>query len=156
PRASSSAPSTTRRSPSTRPPARGSTRPAPTPSRASGPSPWPASRDRTPTWSASRPARSSRPSAPPACSPASPSRAGQAGRQACPRMPPPARRHALLPFAVALDVRLAVVAWAAARFPPAADATYYQRIAERISQGLGYTWLWPDGAVTYAAHYPVG
>jgi 4-amino-4-deoxy-L-arabinose transferase-like glycosyltransferase len=68
----------------------------------------------------------------------------------------PARAHALLVFAVALAARLAVVAWAGDRFPPAADGTYYQRIAERIAQGLGYTWLWPDGAVTYAAHYPVG
>src|SRR5690606_5734903 len=24
------------------------------------------------------------------------------------------------------------------------------------ADGAGYTWLWPDGAVTYAAHYPVG
>jgi hypothetical protein len=66
------------------------------------------------------------------------------------------RRDALLVTGVALAARLAVVAWAAARFPPAADGTYYQRIAERIGQGLGYTWLWPDGVVTYAAHYPVG
>jgi len=66
------------------------------------------------------------------------------------------RRGALVSFAVALAVRLAVVAWAAGRFPPTADGKYYETIAERISQGLGYTWLWPDGAVTYAAHYPVG
>ena len=25
-----------------------------------------------------------------------------------------------------------------------------------MADGLGYTWLWPDGVVTYAAHYPVG
>ncbi len=66
------------------------------------------------------------------------------------------RRDALLVTAVALAARLAVVLWAASRIPPAADGTYYQRIAERIAQGLGYTWLWPDGVVTYAAHYPVG
>jgi 4-amino-4-deoxy-L-arabinose transferase-like glycosyltransferase len=66
------------------------------------------------------------------------------------------RRDALLTFAVALAARLAVVAWAWQRIPPAADGTYYERIAERIAQGLGYTWLWPDGVVTYAAHYPVG
>jgi hypothetical protein len=66
------------------------------------------------------------------------------------------RRDALVTFAVALGARLAVVAWAWSRIPPAADGTYYQRIAERIAQGLGYTWLWPDGVVTYAAHYPVG
>jgi len=59
-------------------------------------------------------------------------------------------------LAIALLARLAVVAWAASRIPPAADGTYYQRIAERIAQGLGYTWLWPDGVITYAAHYPVG
>nr|WP_240806975.1 glycosyltransferase family 39 protein [Polyangium spumosum] len=52
--------------------------------------------------------------------------------------------------------RLAVVAWAAPRFPPTADGTFYHRIAERVAAGLGYTWLWPDGVVTYAAHYPVG
>ncbi|WP_437808382.1 hypothetical protein [Sorangium sp. So ce1078] len=66
------------------------------------------------------------------------------------------RRDAGAIFALALAVRLAVVVWAAGRFPPTADGTYYQRIAERISAGLGYTWLWPDGVVTYAAHYPVG
>ncbi|WP_437950582.1 hypothetical protein WME98_06980 [Sorangium sp. So ce296] len=59
-------------------------------------------------------------------------------------------------FALALAARIAVVAWAAGRFPPTADGTYYHRIAERIAAGLGYTWLWPDGVVTYAAHYPVG
>jgi len=69
----------------------------------------------------------------------------------------PARsRDGVWIFALALGARLAVVAWAAARFPPAADGAYYQRIAMRISEGLGYTWLWPDGAVTFAAHYPVG
>jgi hypothetical protein len=59
-------------------------------------------------------------------------------------------------FGLALLARLAVVAWAGSRIPPTADASYYQRIAERIAEGHGYTWLWPDGAVTYAAHYPVG
>ena len=29
-------------------------------------------------------------------------------------------------------------------------------MARRIAHGEGYTWLWPDGAVTYAAHYPIG
>ncbi|MEJ7728812.1 MAG: hypothetical protein WKG00_06320 [Polyangiaceae bacterium] len=58
--------------------------------------------------------------------------------------------------ALALVARVAVVAWAAPRIPPAADGTFYHRIAERIAAGHGYTWLWPDGAVTYAAHYPVG
>lgn len=58
--------------------------------------------------------------------------------------------------ALALTSRLACVAWAATKFPPAADGTFYDTVARRISQGHGYTWLWPDGAVTYAAHYPVG
>ncbi|HTJ82740.1 MAG TPA: glycosyltransferase family 39 protein [Polyangiaceae bacterium] len=40
--------------------------------------------------------------------------------------------------------------------PPAADGTFYDTIARRVASGHGYTWLWPDGAVTYAAHYPVG
>lgn len=57
---------------------------------------------------------------------------------------------------VGLVVRAAIAAWAAPLFPPAADGTYYHLIADRIARGLGYTWLWPDGAVTYAAHYPVG
>ncbi len=56
----------------------------------------------------------------------------------------------------ALLVRLPLVVWAASRFPPAADGTFYQVVASRIARGLGYTWAWPDGAVTYAAHYPVG
>lgn len=59
-------------------------------------------------------------------------------------------------FALALAARLAVVAWAAGRFPPTADGEYYHRLAARLAQGSGYTWAWPDGAVTYAAHYPVG
>ncbi|MEO6573911.1 MAG: glycosyltransferase family 39 protein [Polyangiaceae bacterium] len=58
--------------------------------------------------------------------------------------------------AVALAARLAVVAWAAGKFPPAADGTYYHAIATRLAEGAGYTWVWPDGAVTYAAHYPIG
>lgn len=58
--------------------------------------------------------------------------------------------------ALALTVRLAVVAWAHERIPPTADGTFYQRLAERLASGEGYTWSWPDGVVTYAAHYPVG
>lgn len=57
---------------------------------------------------------------------------------------------------LALVSRVACVAWAASRFPPAADGTFYDTVARRIAGGHGYTWLWPDGAVTYAAHYPVG
>ena len=41
-------------------------------------------------------------------------------------------------------------------FPPTADGTYYHLLATRIASGQGYTWLWPDGVVTPAAHYPVG
>jgi 4-amino-4-deoxy-L-arabinose transferase-like glycosyltransferase len=66
------------------------------------------------------------------------------------------RRDALLVVALALTVRLCTVAFGAVRFPPADDGTFYHVVASRIAQGLGYTWLWPDGAVTYAAHYPVG
>ncbi len=35
-------------------------------------------------------------------------------------------------------------------------AVFYHVVAQRIARGAGYTWRWPDGAVTYAAHYPVG
>ena len=66
------------------------------------------------------------------------------------------RRDAVAVFAAALAARLGVVAWAAGRFPPTADGEFYHRVATRIAEGLGYTWAWPDGAVTYAAHYPVG
>ncbi|MCA9641464.1 MAG: hypothetical protein H6718_36775 [Polyangiaceae bacterium] len=59
-------------------------------------------------------------------------------------------------FALALLIRLVVVVWAAGRFPPAADGSFYQVVAERIASAQGYTWAWPDGTVTYAAHYPVG
>ncbi|MBX3223735.1 MAG: hypothetical protein KF795_24695 [Labilithrix sp.] len=66
------------------------------------------------------------------------------------------RRDVLVVAAVGLLARLAVVAWAAQRIPPSADGAYYDKLATRIAEGQGYTWLWPDGAVTYAAHYPVG
>jgi 4-amino-4-deoxy-L-arabinose transferase-like glycosyltransferase len=59
-------------------------------------------------------------------------------------------------FAVALAARLAVVAWAARAFPPTADGFYYDTLARRLAEGHGFTWAWPDGAVTYAAHYPIG
>jgi 4-amino-4-deoxy-L-arabinose transferase-like glycosyltransferase len=71
-------------------------------------------------------------------------------------MPFDRRRDALLVVALALGVRIAMVAYGATRFPPADDGTYYHQLASRIAAGLGYTWLWPDGAVTFAAHYPVG
>jgi hypothetical protein len=57
---------------------------------------------------------------------------------------------------VALAARLTVVAWAAGRFPAVADGAYYHKLASRLAEGAGYTWPWPDGVVTYAAHYPVG
>jgi 4-amino-4-deoxy-L-arabinose transferase-like glycosyltransferase len=66
------------------------------------------------------------------------------------------RRDACVVLALALVTRVAVALWAAPRFPPADDGVYYERIAERIASGHGYTWVWPDGAVTFAAHYPVG
>jgi 4-amino-4-deoxy-L-arabinose transferase-like glycosyltransferase len=59
-------------------------------------------------------------------------------------------------FALALVARLAVVAFAASRFPAAEDGRYYDKLAARLAEGAGYTWLWPDGVVTFAAHYPVG
>jgi hypothetical protein len=59
-------------------------------------------------------------------------------------------------LALALLVRALVVGWASSRIVPIADATFYHQIATRIADGHGYTWLWPDGVVTYAAHYPVG
>jgi hypothetical protein len=68
----------------------------------------------------------------------------------------PPRREAWFVFLFALAVRVPLVAFAATRFPPADDGSFYQVVAARIASGQGYTWLWPDGAVTYAAHYPVG
>ncbi|HEX5633117.1 MAG TPA: hypothetical protein VFX50_07815, partial [Gemmatimonadales bacterium] len=67
-----------------------------------------------------------------------------------------ARRDGWLIGALALGVRAAMVVWAAPRIPPTADGTYYHRLAQRIAEGAGYTWLWPDGTATFAAHYPVG
>jgi hypothetical protein len=66
------------------------------------------------------------------------------------------RRDALVVLVVAVAARMAVVAWAHARFPAVEDGHYYDVLARRLAAGAGYTWLWPDGAVTYAAHYPVG
>ena len=66
------------------------------------------------------------------------------------------RRRALRVALLALVVRLGVVAYAAGRFPPADDGAFYQAIAARMARGLGYTWAWPDGSVTFAANYPVG
>jgi 4-amino-4-deoxy-L-arabinose transferase-like glycosyltransferase len=65
-------------------------------------------------------------------------------------------RDGWLVAAVALVVRAAVVAWAWGRIPPVADGVYYDTIARRLADGQGYSWLWPDGTVTAAAHYPVG
>jgi 4-amino-4-deoxy-L-arabinose transferase-like glycosyltransferase len=65
-------------------------------------------------------------------------------------------RDALIVMLIGLALRLAVAGWASARFPPAGDGKFYQVVAARIARGLGYTWAWPNGAVTYAAHYPVG
>jgi hypothetical protein len=67
-----------------------------------------------------------------------------------------ARRQGAWLVAVALALRLAVALLAASRFPPADDGSFYHVVAMRIAHGAGYTWAWPDGAVTYAAHYPVG
>ncbi|HYQ14255.1 MAG TPA: hypothetical protein VEQ58_00800, partial [Polyangiaceae bacterium] len=67
-----------------------------------------------------------------------------------------ARLQAAWLFGLSLALRLLVVAFAAGRFPPADDGTFYHAVAVRIAHGAGYTWAWPDGVVTYAAHYPVG
>jgi Dolichyl-phosphate-mannose-protein mannosyltransferase len=65
-------------------------------------------------------------------------------------------RDALGVFALALLARVAFVAWAHARFPAVEDGHFYDVLARRIAAGAGYTWAWPDGAVTCVAHYPVG
>lgn len=57
---------------------------------------------------------------------------------------------------LALLLRGALVALFGRDVPPADDGVFYDVVARRVAQGLGYTWLWPDGVVTYAAHYPVG
>src|SRR6478736_3656850 len=72
-----------------------------------------------------------------------------------PRELPPLR-DGLWAAAGGLLVRLLTVLWAWGRVPPGADGKFYHTVAERIANGHGYTWLWPDGVVTYAAHYPVG
>jgi 4-amino-4-deoxy-L-arabinose transferase-like glycosyltransferase len=72
------------------------------------------------------------------------------------RSPGGSVRDGLWLAGLALLVRVAVVLWTKDRFPPADDGTFYHVVAQRIAQGAGYTWLWPDGAVSYAAHYPVG
>ncbi len=65
-------------------------------------------------------------------------------------------RETLFVVLAALGARLAWVAWAGRTFPAAADGVYYDTLAQRLAHGDGYTWAWPDGSVTYAAHYPVG
>jgi len=67
-----------------------------------------------------------------------------------------ARRDGWIAAGVALLVRLAFVAWAGGRFPASGDGEFYDVLARRLAHGDGYTWLWPDGAVTNVAHYPVG
>ena len=75
-----------------------------------------------------------------------------------PEAPEAPRRAAdtILVICVALALRAAFVVWAWDRIGPVADGTYYDTIARRLAEGLGYTWQWPDGTVTPAAHYPVG
>lgn len=58
--------------------------------------------------------------------------------------------------ACGLVARACAVVWAGARFPPVADGQFYDALARRLAQGAGYTWAWPDGAITPVAHYPVG
>lgn len=52
--------------------------------------------------------------------------------------------------------RLLLSLWTAPHLGLTGDASYYHRLATRLAEGAGYTWLWPDGKATYAAHYPVG
>lgn len=68
----------------------------------------------------------------------------------------PARASLLWPTLGALALRVAVVVWAAGEFPAAADGAYFDTLAHRMAEGLGYSWGWPDGTVTSVAHYPVG
>jgi 4-amino-4-deoxy-L-arabinose transferase-like glycosyltransferase len=70
--------------------------------------------------------------------------------------PKPGRAGLVAVVVAAAAARFGVVAWAGGRFLPVGDGVYYHKLALRLAAGLGYTWLWPDGAVTYAAHYPVG
>ncbi len=67
-----------------------------------------------------------------------------------------ARRDTFVVLVVALAARVAISIWGWSRFPPIADGEFYHRFADRLAHGLGYTTPWPDGTVTYAAHYPVG
>ena len=59
-------------------------------------------------------------------------------------------------LSLALVLRVLVVGLAREKVPPTADGHFYHVVAQRIAEGHGYTWLWPDGAITAAAHYPVG
>jgi hypothetical protein len=65
-------------------------------------------------------------------------------------------RDAIRLFGLALSVRLGFIVWASGRFPAVEDGHFYDVLARRLASGAGYTWLWPDGSVTFAAHYPVG
>lgn len=67
-----------------------------------------------------------------------------------------ARARALRFALLALAARVIVVLLAARHFPPADDGWFYDVMARRMARGLGYTWAWPDGTVTFAANYPVG
>lgn len=67
-----------------------------------------------------------------------------------------AKRDGVLVGLFAVALRVVVSLWAWDRVPPTADGSFYHIVAQRIAEGQGYTWLWPDGAVTYAAHYPIG
>ncbi len=67
-----------------------------------------------------------------------------------------ASRDSVIVTGLALLLRVVVSFWAWDRVGPTADGRFYHVVAQRIAAGDGYTWLWPDGVVTYAAHYPVG
>ena len=59
-------------------------------------------------------------------------------------------------FVLGLSLRLVIAVWAGSHFPPTGDGVFYDTFAQRLAHGAGYTWLWDDGTVTHAAHYPVG
>ncbi len=70
---------------------------------------------------------------------------------------PDSRIRSLWPAVfAALLLRMAVTAWAHGRFPATADGVYFDTLALRMAQDLGYSWGWADGTVTSVAHYPVG
>ncbi len=63
--------------------------------------------------------------------------------------------RASLVIGIALGVRAVavVLGWS---IPPVDDGVFYDTLATRLAEGRGFTWMWPDGAITPVAHYPIG